>query len=284
MTVPTTQQLRDTARTKQLDMHTIDRLLCHTLGCSATHLYAHPEQNLNPVQATSFSEYIAQYCSGKPLAQIIGCCEFFSLPFSISPQVLMPRPETELLVSLALSQLKPSANLLELGVGSGAIAVSIAKNYPHIGKITATDIQHSALHLAQKNAEYNGVHSIHFLHSNWFAAIDPDLPFDMIISNPPYVKDKDCHLDPAVATYEPATALFAGVHGLDHLQTIITQAPRYLKPRGLLLLEHSAFQATAVASLMTQSNLSRICCYRDMAGLPRVTVAQKKSLPEKKCQ
>ncbi len=271
MPTRTVQQLRRTAQSKQLNVHAINQFLCHLLSCSPTKLYAYPEQVLNPTQMAQFTLYINQYCAGKPLAQIIKHCEFFSLQFEISPQVLIPRPETELLVNAILRYLKPKATILELGVGCGAISIALAKNYPQIDKIVATDIQHDALHLAQKNAARHNIRSIEFLHGDWFGAIEPRQSFDMIVSNPPYVATEDAYLDRDVATYEPATALFAGKEGLEHLQTIIARAPDYLKESGTLLVEHSALQQTAVANLMMRSGLSQIHCYKDMAQLPRAT-------------
>ena len=244
------QQLRRIAQ--RSSMRAIDHLLCYLLGCTRTELYAHPEQRLNAMQLKRLTQYSEQYQAGRPLAQIVGSCEFFSLPFEITPQVLIPRPETELLVATVLPHLKPGAVVLELGVGCGAIAIALAKNCPWISKIIATDIRHDVLQLARKNAVRHRVNNIEFRYGSWFGAVKPHESFDVIVSNPPYVATADPHLDANVAAYEPAIALFAGAKGLDHLHTIIGQSHSRLKPAALLALEHAPFQRTDRGKLHDQ--------------------------------
>lgn len=260
---------------QQSGIHAINHLLCHVLHCSLTELFAYPDQSLSTTQQQQLMRCVSQYRAGKPLAQITGHCEFFSLPFEITPSVLIPRPETELLVSTVLQYMKPGATVLELGVGCGAIAIALAKNYPGISRIIATDIKSDALQLARKNAARNHVNKIEFLHGNWFDAVASHQTFDIIVSNPPYVAIEDIHLDSNVAAYEPAVALFGGDKGLDHLDTIISQSYSYLEVPGVLALEHAPFQRTAVAALMTRAGLSQLCCHKDLAHLPRVTIAQR---------
>jgi release factor glutamine methyltransferase len=194
------------------------------------------------------------------------------LRLKVNKDVLIPRPETERLVELALDAFAPESRIhvADLGVGSGAIAAAIAKERPH-WSIVATDRSGSALRLAEENFRANGLSNIQTRAGDWCAALPPKSAFEMIVSNPPYVAASDPHLQQGDVRYEPPSALTAGPEGMDDLRRIVRQAPKHLKPAGLLFLEHGYNQGQAVRELLQENGFADIETYQDLAGQERVS-------------
>lgn len=249
-------------------------LLAHTLAVSVAHLLAHPEAAVNAAQRSAFEALVARRAAGEPLAYLTGWRDFWTLRLGVSPAVLIPRPETELLVerALALGRARDGLSVLDAGTGSGCIALALASERPG-WRITACDASPAALVLAEDNARHLGLNHIRWLRSDWFAALAGER-FDLIVSNPPYVADGDPHLQGDGLPFEPQAALVAGPEGLDALRTIIAAAPAHLAPGGWLLLEHGHDQGAAVRALLAAAGLAAITTHRDLAGHERVSVAQ----------
>ena len=255
-----------------LPRHEGEILLRGVLGCSRVHLIAHPEEAVDPRKAHSARAYFARRRSGEPVAYITGWREFYGLALRVTPDVLIPRPETEQLVELGLERLPlgAPARILELGTGSGAIAVALASLRPE-SRITATDISEKALELAQRNARDHAV-TIEFARSDWFESIDAGL-FDLVVSNPPYVADGDPHLEHGDLRFEPSVALAGGADGLACIRKIAAGARRSLRTGGSLLLEHGYDQGEACVALLRGLGYGGVADFRDLAGLPRVCAA-----------
>ncbi|MEM6999982.1 MAG: peptide chain release factor N(5)-glutamine methyltransferase [Pseudomonadota bacterium] len=243
-------------------------LLGDALNCSRAHLLAHPEQTLTATQLNLLSEQLNQLRSGTPLAYIQGHREFWGLALNVDPSVLIPRPETELLVELALANSHQQAKVIELGTGSGAIAIALAHERQDL-HVTAIDISASALTVARSNGEKHNV-EIHWQISNWLQDVQGQ--FDLIIANPPYIAADDKHL-PALAA-EPQGALVSGADGLCDLGAIIRTAAKHLYPAGWCMLEHGYDQGPAVQALFRAAAFVNIQTHQDLAGLDRVTIAQ----------
>ena len=252
-------------RYADLDPRDVDVLAGHVLGRNRAFLIAHPD--FKPPRAASdrFFELADRRRAGEPVAYLTGTQAFWTLTLSVTRDVLIPRPETELLVELALARIAPGARVLDLGTGSGAVAICLAD----VADVTATDVSAAALDVARANARNTGA-AVRFVLSDWFGSIDER--FDLIVSNPPYVASNDEHL-PALR-YEPRAALAAGSDGLDALRTICAQAPQYLADGGWLLVEHGCDQSDAVQQLCRTARLVGVETFPDLAGLPRVTVAR----------
>lgn len=250
-------------------------LLCHVLTVSRSYLFAHPQQVLTPEQVQDFQALLARRQRGEPIAYLLGAREFWSFTLKVTPEVLIPRPDTELLVeqSLARLPLNIAAQVLELGTGSGAIAIAIARERPEI-TLTATDISPDSLKVAAENAAQLSVSRIQFVNSDWFQSV-PQQVFDMIVSNPPYIAADDPHLQQGDVVHEPYGALVAAAQGLADLREIIETGFPYLKTRGWVLLEHGYTQGAAVRELFQQAAYQQVITYQDLAGLDRVTVGQK---------
>ncbi len=248
-------------------------LLCHVSGLSRGPLHAYPEKVLTPAQYQQFQALVQRRYNGEPLAYLLQQKEFWSLTLEVTPDTLIPRPETELLVELTLAQLPAESvqSIADLGTGSGAIALALALEHPH-WRITATDNYPATLAVAQRNAQRLAITNIEFYQGDWLAALPPT-HFDAIISNPPYIAEHDAHL--ADLTYEPSHALSAGSDGLDALNKIIRQAWNYLRGGGWLLLEHGFDQALAVQHQLQTMGYQDVTTHRDLAGHARVTVGRK---------
>jgi release factor glutamine methyltransferase len=268
-----TQQLADQHDTASLDA---ELLLAHVLHKSRAWLYTWPEQELDTNQLEQFHQLVQRRMNGEPVAHLIGTQEFWSLSLQVSPDTLIPRPETERLVELALERIPSDANwrIADLGTGSGAIALAVAKERPAC-QIIATDKSTAALDIAKENARLNQIANVTFLQGDWLAAVKDEPPFEMILSNPPYIKEDDPHLQQGDVRFDPDSALQAGTEGLDDLQQIIEQALAHLKPGGWLLLEHGYDQQTAVMQLLQQAGYEQIEDYPDLAGQPRVAAGHK---------
>jgi release factor glutamine methyltransferase len=247
-------------------------LMRHALG-GVTHawLIAHQRELLTPQQAEAFAALLAQRLAGWPVAYLLGAREFFGLEFRVTPEVLIPRPDTELLVEAALQQIPVEAawRVLDLGTGSGAIAIAIAIHRPRV-RITAVDRSQAALAVAQANARRLQAGAVRFRHSHWFHALEGET-FHLIVGNPPYIAQDDPHLGQGDLRFEPVQALVSGVDGLDDIRAIVEAAPRYLVAGGWLLLEHGYDQAERVAGLLRQAGFDEVISLPDLAGILRVT-------------
>lgn len=242
-------------------------LLQAVLGCERVLLVAHAEDRVEPSKALAAQAWFARRRDGEPVSYITGRREFYGLELSVGPDVLIPRPETEHLVELALERLPrgSSARVLELGTGSGAIAIALALLRPGL-KITATDVSEAALGVARRNALEHAV-EIEFVRSDWFESIEAG-PFDLVVSNPPYVAAGDPHLGDL--RFEPPVALIGGDDGLACLRRIAAGARRYLGRGGALLLEHGYDQGESCPALLRGLGFAEVADHRDLAGMPRV--------------
>ena len=245
-------------------------LLQTTLGVNHAYLIANSDQNLISSQIQNFQSLVQRRTNGEPIAYIIGEQEFYSMKLKVKPTVLIPRPETELLVDLALERISLDlpCKVLDLGTGSGAIAIAIAKHRP-LAEVTAVDYSDDAIAVAQKNAEYLSVKNVHIIASNWFKEL-PNQEFNYIVSNPPYVATNDPHLNQGDLCHEPQLALVAGSDGLDCIRLIITSAISHLAVGGWLLLEHGHDQAEKSQQLFRKRGFSEIFSCPDLAGVMRV--------------
>jgi release factor glutamine methyltransferase len=246
-------------------------LLCHALGLSRVSLITQSERALTADEAQRLSALVARRLHGEPIAYIVGQREFFGLPFEVNGAVLIPRPDTELLVELALERLPPAGRVLDMGTGSGAIAVALAHTRRDAA-VTALDVSAEALAVARRNAAGNGA-AVRFLQSDWYAALDGET-FDLIVSNPPYIASGDRHLSEGDLRFEPAGALTDHADGLSALRRIIADAPRHLAPQGWLLMEHGYDQSAAVRDLLSQQGYTQVQSWTDLAGIERVTGAR----------
>lgn len=249
-------------------------LLRHALGVDAVYLIAHAGQTLTDAQGALFSALVARRRAGEPVAYIIGAREFFGLEFKITPAVLIPRPETELLVEFALERIAPerACRVLDLGTGSGCVAVSIAKYRP-LARVVAVERSTAALAVARDNVQQHAVTNLELLASDWFDALAGQ-QFDVIVANPPYVAADDPHLKQGDLRFEPAAALAAGSDGLDCIRLIIAAAPQYLSGGGWLAFEHGYDQAARCRSLLITSGFAAVFSRADLAGIARVSGGQ----------
>lgn len=248
-------------------------LLEHILKTNHLTLKYKSHQLLTFEQHQQFLQGIERLKQGEPLAYVLGEQEFWSLKLKVTPDTLIPRPDTEILVEQALTllDLEQNISILDLGTGSGAIALSIAKERP-LSNVIATDFSSTALQVAQHNAVLNQISNIRFLQGSWYQALSSSYQFDVIVSNPPYIDEQDQHLSDL--TYEPITALTAKNNGLADLEIIIGQAPQWLKPAGWLLIEHGYDQAQAVQQLFSHAGFNQVKTVKDYGGNDRVTLGQ----------
>ncbi|WP_028103305.1 peptide chain release factor N(5)-glutamine methyltransferase [Pseudoduganella violaceinigra] len=243
-------------------------LVCHALGISRTALITQSDRALSADEAARIAQLLQRRHDGEPVAYIIGQREFFGLDFETTPAVLIPRPDTELLVELALVRLPPRGKVLDMGTGSGAIAVAIAHSRPD-ASVTALDVSREALSVAGRNAQRNNA-KVRFLHSDWYGAVDGE-QFDLIVSNPPYIADGDRHLSEGDLRFEPSAALTDFADGLSALRTIIAGAPAKLAPGSWLLMEHGYDQSAAVRGLLSSAGYTAVQSWQDLAGIERVS-------------
>jgi release factor glutamine methyltransferase len=245
-------------------------LLCEATGLTRVQLITQGDRALTPDEASRLDDLVARRLRGEPIAYIVGRREFFGLDFQVGPAVLIPRPDTELIVELSLERLPENApRLLDMGTGSGAIAVAVAHTRPD-ADVTALDVSRDALAVAQANATANGAR-VRFLESSWFDALAAAETFDVIASNPPYIAAGDDHLAQGDLRFEPVGALTDHADGLSALRIIIAGSPRHLVPGGWLLLEHGYDQAAAVRTLLVDAGFTDVQSWRDLAGIERVS-------------
>jgi len=288
-------------RAADVPSHTLaaELLLMHALGRDRAWMYSHAEDSLDPTAAEKYFAMIARRAAGEPTQYITGKQEFWGLEFEVTPAVLIPRPETEHVVEVALERLgargikldmatgKPSPTLrvADVGTGSGCLAVSLAHELPH-AEVFATDISAAALEVARRNVAHHGVSGrIHFLQTNLLEALlhEPRVenresrPFDLIVSNPPYVaRDEAASLQREVREHEPESALFGGPTGVEIYVRLIEQAGTLLAPRGILVLELGYGAADAVRKIFRmQERWANVSITNDLAGIPRVLAAER---------
>jgi release factor glutamine methyltransferase len=263
------------AATSQHPRRDAELLLEHVLGCDQTALLTHPERVLSVEESEQFECLVERRLASEPMQYLTGEQEFFGLRFEVSPAVLIPRPETEHLVEAVLQRFgrEQAVRIVDVGTGSGAIAVALAHALPH-SRVTAVDLFPAALEVARRNAQRHGViHRFTLLTSDLLAGVD-SADFDAVIANPPYIAAGEL-LEPQVANYEPHSALYAGRTGLEIYERLIPQAARVLKPGGWLLLEIGYGQSAAVRNLM--GGWADVTLVNDLQGIPRVILGQKQS-------
>jgi len=254
-------------------------LLAHVLRVDRAWLRAHEEDVLPRTKATTFFSLARRRHDGEPVAYLTGFREFWGFALSLTPNVLIPRPETETLVEQALRRLPPDRDLrvLDLGTGSGAIALALARERPR-AQVLATDVSDAALQVARANARRLGVFNVDFILADWFEhelLAAPALTFDAIVSNPPYIGASDPHLSQGDVRFEPMAALTAGADGLSALRTIVASAPARLAPRGVLAVEHGYDQAQPVRELFDAAGFVDVEAVRDLAGIQRVALGRQ---------
>lgn len=249
-------------------------LLAHALGWQRARLYGDSDSPVRPEIAERFTGMIEQRRTGRPVAQLTGSREFWSLKLRVTADTLVPRPETEMLVECALKRIPAdtACRILDLGTGTGAVALALAQERPQ-AEVIATDMSEPALAVAKYNATSLGFEAIRFRFGDWFGAV-PGERFDTVVSNPPYLTDKEWMLRKYELGYEPAQALRAGRNGLMAISSIVERAPEFLQPGGWLLIEHGFRQGPTTARLFQDAGFGSISTYRDLPGRPRVTEGQ----------
>ena len=250
-------------------------LLCHVLEKNRSYLRTWPEKQLNNTQLKKFKQLLELRQLGQPIAYIVGKREFWSRDFYVNSNVLIPRPDTETLIELCLQliQHKPDAKLIDLGTGSGVIAITLAAECPQL-KVTAVDSSTQALHIARKNAQLNQTPDIRFLQSDWLTQVAHE-SFDFIVSNPPYIDPDDPHLNQGDVCFEPSNALIAQRQGLQDIMYISEQSQHYLNNGGYLVLEHGYNQKQYVHDILNKHHYQNIQCQHDLSNQPRISYAQK---------
>jgi release factor glutamine methyltransferase len=250
-------------------------LLAACLGKPRSYLHAWPEHVVNDTTLSQYTDWITRRAAGEPVAHLTGMREFWSLPLTVTPDTLIPRPETETLVELALARMTTGTpcRVVDLGTGSGAIALAIASERPRC-EVTATDTSAAALAVAQANAERLGIRNVQFLAGHWCDPL-PATRFDFILSNPPYIDADDPHLASGDVRFEPRTALVAGGNGMEELEQIASCAFARLRPGGWLVIEHGYDQGERTARLLQSLGYGEVSDHHDAAGLSRVTLGRR---------
>ncbi|MGN0863579.1 MAG: peptide chain release factor N(5)-glutamine methyltransferase [Stenotrophomonas koreensis] len=251
-------------------------LLLHVLGQPAVWLFSHDREPVDPVAARRFGELVVRRAAGEPVAYLTGSRGFWSLELAVSPATLIPRPETELLVEQALLRLPDDGRPLriaDMGTGTGAVALAIASERPQ-AMVLATDLLGPTLAVAVGNAQRNGIDNVHFRRGSWYRALGRDR-FDVIVSNPPYIRSDDAHLQQGDLRFEPPAALASGDDGLEAIRIIAAGACDHLVPGGWLLLEHGWDQGPAVRALLDAAGLEQVQTVVDLEGRDRVSLGRR---------
>ncbi len=262
--------LRKTSTSAQLDAET---LVMHITGFSRAELVTRDPHELSAAQAADLCRLVGRRAMGKPIAYLTHTREFWSLELMVSSSTLIPRPETELLVEQALAVIPTHVawTIADLGTGCGAIALALAKERPRC-HVVAIDNAPAALNIARKNAWRHKLTNVEFLQGSWFEPLDARV--NIVVSNPPYIRNGDAHLGRGDVRFEPSYALLGGADGLDAVRHIVSHARYYLCPDGILLLEHGYDQGIVVRSLMQRHGYVDIACYKDIGRRDRVSVCQ----------
>ncbi len=255
-------------------------LITFVLNKPRYYIDAHPEQILTLEESNQIQDLVTRRLAGEPIAYLVASREFFGRNFYVNKNVLIPRPETELMIELILAEVQENKlfSVLDLGTGSGCVATTLALECPH-AQIVAVDQSLQALEIAKENAKKLNA-SVTWLQSNWFdifekkPAATPVSKFNWIVSNPPYISETDPHLLVGDVRFEPRSALTSGEDGLDDLRCIIQNAKQYLQPSGKILLEHGYNQHQAVQTLLKENGFSNVMSHYDLAGIPRMTQGQ----------
>jgi release factor glutamine methyltransferase len=258
------------AARKRIDAADAEYLLAHALGRTRAWLFAHGDDEPDAGTIARFDALVALRAAGEPVAYLTGRRGFRQLDLAVAPDTLIPRPETELLVELALARIAADgdARIADLGTGSGAIALAIASERPR-ARIVATDRSEGALAVARGNAAAHGIGNVEFRSGDWLAPLVGER-FDLIASNPPYIADDDPHLAQGDLRFEPRAALASGRDGLDAIRSIVRDAPAHLRDGGWLLLEHGHDQGEAVCALLTQAGFADVATAQDLEARDRV--------------
>ena len=266
-------QLAESSPSARLDAQV---LLAFVLQCNSAHLLAWPEKNLNKEQQAYYLQLLQQRQTGIPVAHLTGLREFWSLNFSVNNSSLIPRPETETLVEYILTKFnrEDDLTLLDMGTGSGIIAIAIASEKPD-WQIVASDISLRALQLARQNSRFHQTDNITFINSNWFENITQN-DFDIIVSNPPYIADNDPHLQQGDVRFEPKSALTSGTIGMDDIEHLCLHAAKHLKNAGWLIVEHGYDQKQVVADCFVKNGFTEIEQKQDLSGHTRMTAGKRK--------
>jgi release factor glutamine methyltransferase len=267
-----TQLLSDISDSPRLDA---ELLIAHVLNIPRSRFIAEPELELDQDQLNNIQTIIQRRAQGEPVAYIVGYKHFWDLELKVSPAVLIPRPDTELLVETALTlyPAETAINVLDLGTGSGAIALAIAKARPH-WHVTATDDSHPALEVAIENSEHYQLPNITLLQSHWFDNLVADKQYHLILSNPPYIPENDPHLQQGDVRFEPHAALVAGADGLDAIRYLVAESKTHLLSEGCLLLEHGYDQGERVRQLFVDNGYKDVQQKKDLGGHVRVTLGK----------
>ena len=249
----------------------IQCLLQKVLNVQRAFLLAHPERELNSAEINLYNNLLQRRLQGEPIAYILGEREFFGLNFKVTPATLIPRPDTELLVEMAIERITvpEHCTVLDLGTGTGAVALAIAWDCPQAA-VLACDNSPAALAVARENARELGIANVSFVSSDWFSGLG-EQRFSLIVSNPPYIAAGDPHLSSGDVRFEPAAALISGADGLDDIRRIVSSSSSHLHPGGWLLLEHGYNQAQQVRDLLQQHEFEDIFTSFDLSGIERVS-------------
>ena len=263
------ETLSSTSASPRLDA---ELLLAQALGIERARLLAFADEELPPAAAVRYTMLLARRAAGEPVAYLLGRWEFWSLTLEVGPAVLVPRPESELLVELALEQLReqPRPAILDLGAGSGAIGLALARELPQ-ASVDLVEASAAALEIAERNRVRHGCDNARCLQGSWFEPV-AGRRYQLIAANPPYLADDDPHASEPELSHEPRLALIAGATGLEALAAIIAAAPAYLAPGGWLLCEHGITQAAAVRALYAAAGFTAVSTRRDLAGHERATL------------
>lgn len=274
-----TQVVHSIAQVLQWASLKIDRtdarmLLQHILNVNHAFLLTHSNHILNSTQEKSYGQLVARRVKGEPIAYLIGEWDFYDITFKVTPDVLIPRPETELLLELALTRISSKSNcrILDLGTGCGAIAITIAKHCPQ-ASVIAVDLSSAAVSIARKNADIVNVNNVCIAVGNWFSELSGE-KFDLIVSNPPYVAEYDPHLYQGDLRFEPKMALTTEGDGLACIRDIVATACDYLEVGGWLMLEHGYDQAVVCRQLLKSAGFAKTFSCPDLAGIMRVSGGQ----------